>query len=109
MSYSHSVGAADSHYLAHLIHQYNLHLIVTYTRHFREKSGYYYETCMKTGIPICEAFVAAADGDFATAVDLIHPVRYDIINIGGSGAQVRTPLVGTVDLLTLFSTCFDIQ
>ncbi|XP_072015550.1 tetratricopeptide repeat protein 38-like [Amphiura filiformis] len=53
----------------------------------RDKSGYYYQTCMKTGLPICEAFVAAADGDFATAVDLIHPVRYDIINIGGSNAQ----------------------
>ena len=50
--------------------------------------GWYYQTCSKVGIPICEALVAASDGDFAKAVDFIQPVRYDIINIGGSGSQV---------------------
>ena len=54
----------------------------------RDKAGYYYQTCDKIGLPVCEAMVAAADGDFAKAVDLIYPVRYDIIRIGGSGAQV---------------------
>ena len=40
------------------------------------------------GRPLCKAFVAYKDGDYATAVDLLNPLRYRIITIGGSHAQV---------------------
>ena len=42
----------------------------------------------EVGLPICEAFVAYNDGDYARAVDIMCPVRYKIIKIGGSHAQV---------------------
>ena len=38
--------------------------------------------------PICEAFVAYNDGDYARVVDIMCPVRYKIVKIGGSHAQV---------------------
>nr|XP_006813084.1 PREDICTED: tetratricopeptide repeat protein 38-like [Saccoglossus kowalevskii] len=41
----------------------------------------------KIGITICEAVQAYSDGDFAKAVDIFLPVRYKVVNIGGSNAQ----------------------
>ena len=32
--------------------------------------------------------MAYNDGDFAAAVDLFAPIRYKVVNIGGSHAQV---------------------
>ncbi|XP_072015549.1 tetratricopeptide repeat protein 38-like [Amphiura filiformis] len=49
----------------------------------QHKSGVFQDV----GLPLCEAFVAADDGDYAKAVDLLHPVRYKVVNIGGSHAQ----------------------
>ena len=40
------------------------------------------------GLPICEAFVAYDEQDFAKAVDILYPKRYNIWKIGGSNAQV---------------------
>ena len=44
----------------------------------------------RVGLSLCEAFVAYDDGDYAKAVDLLTPLKYDILSIGGSNAQVRT-------------------
>ncbi|XP_071101465.1 tetratricopeptide repeat protein 38-like [Haliotis cracherodii] len=41
----------------------------------------------EVGETLCEAFVAYNNGDYAKAVDLLKPIRYKIINIGGSHAQ----------------------
>ncbi|XP_067666237.1 tetratricopeptide repeat protein 38-like isoform X2 [Haliotis asinina] len=41
----------------------------------------------EVGLTLCEAFVAYKDDDFAKAVDLLKPIRYNIIKIGGSHAQ----------------------
>nr|XP_022345832.1 tetratricopeptide repeat protein 38-like [Crassostrea virginica] len=41
----------------------------------------------EVGVPLCDALVAYDAGDFATAVSLVNPLRYKIINIGGSHAQ----------------------
>ncbi|WAR07478.1 TTC38-like protein [Mya arenaria] len=41
----------------------------------------------EVGLPICEAFVAYNDGDYAKAVDLMYPIRYQVWKIGGSNAQ----------------------
>ncbi|GAB6023804.1 Tetratricopeptide repeat protein 38, variant 3 [Chamberlinius hualienensis] len=40
------------------------------------------------GYTVCEAFVAYDSGDYEKVVNLLQPVRYQIINIGGSHAQV---------------------
>ncbi len=37
---------------------------------------------------MCEAFIAYDDGDFAKATDLLYPIRYKVVTIGGSNAQV---------------------
>lgn len=42
----------------------------------------------EVGVPLCEALVAYDAGDFAKAVSLVQPIRYKIITIGGSHAQV---------------------
>lgn len=42
----------------------------------------------KVALTLCEALVAYDDGDYAKAVDLMWPIKYDIITIGGSEAQV---------------------
>ena len=39
------------------------------------------------GIPLCEALLAHRRGDYAVAVDLLLPIRYGIVRIGGSHAQ----------------------
>ena len=39
------------------------------------------------GLPICEALVACRSGDYAQAVDLLLPIRYQIRRLGGSHAQ----------------------
>ena len=39
------------------------------------------------GLPLCEATLAYRQGDYARVVDLLMPVRYDILKIGGSHAQ----------------------
>ncbi|XP_019622833.1 PREDICTED: tetratricopeptide repeat protein 38-like [Branchiostoma belcheri] len=41
----------------------------------------------KVGVAMCEAFLAYDEGDFARAVDLLAPVRYQVVTIGGSNAQ----------------------
>ena len=46
------------------------------------------QICQDVGLPMCEAFVAFDDGDYARATDLLMPVRYDIWKVGGSNAQV---------------------
>jgi hypothetical protein len=42
----------------------------------------------EVGVALCEALVAYDSGDFASAVSLVNPIRYKIITIGGSHAQV---------------------
>lgn len=43
----------------------------------------------EVGVPLCEALVAYDSGDFAKAVSLVNPIRYKILTIGGSHAQVK--------------------
>ncbi|XP_013384664.1 tetratricopeptide repeat protein 38 isoform X2 [Lingula anatina] len=41
----------------------------------------------EVGLPLCEAFEAYDSGDFARAVNLLNPLRYKVLSIGGSNAQ----------------------
>ena len=54
------------------------------------------------GETICKALVAYHDGDFASAVNLLHHIRYRLFAIGGSHAQVTTIIpVWMVFIVTL--------
>ena len=55
---------------------------------FREGRGTQHDIFKDVGQQLCEAFVAYNDGDFAKATDLLLPIRYKIVTIGGSNAQV---------------------
>ncbi|XP_029455900.1 tetratricopeptide repeat protein 38 [Rhinatrema bivittatum] len=39
------------------------------------------------GLPLCQALVEFEDGNYSKAVELLYPVRYQILQIGGSNAQ----------------------
>lgn len=40
------------------------------------------------GLPLCQAFVEAENGNPDRALELLLPIRYRIVQIGGSNAQV---------------------
>ncbi|CAH1251951.1 TTC38 [Branchiostoma lanceolatum] len=52
-----------------------------------EHQGTQSDIAKKVGVAMCEAFLAYDEGDFAKAVDLLTPVRYQVVTIGGSNAQ----------------------
>ncbi|XP_074533688.1 tetratricopeptide repeat protein 38 [Halichoeres trimaculatus] len=39
------------------------------------------------GLPMCQAMVEYDQGNYNQAVELLYPLRYDVLNIGGSDAQ----------------------
>uniref|UniRef100_A0A7M4FRE6 Tetratricopeptide repeat protein 38-like n=1 Tax=Crocodylus porosus TaxID=8502 RepID=A0A7M4FRE6_CROPO len=39
------------------------------------------------GLPLCQAFVEFDNGNYDKAVELLYPIRYQILQIGGSNAQ----------------------
>lgn len=41
----------------------------------------------KVGLAICEAIIAYDEGDFAKTVRLLLPLKYDMVDIGGSDTQ----------------------
>ena len=51
--------------------------------------GTNHKVTKEVGLPLCEAFQAYNSGQFEAAVDLLAPLRYSIVTIGGSNAQVR--------------------
>lgn len=40
-------------------------------------------------VPIIEAFQAYENGDYDKAVEIMKPLKYEIIKVGGSHAQVE--------------------
>lgn len=53
----------------------------------KSSKGSNHRVTEKVALTLCEALVAYDDGDYAKAVDLMWPIKYDIITIGGSEAQ----------------------
>lgn len=43
--------------------------------------------CKEVGVALCEAFVLYDQGKFDEALELLYPIRYKILRIGGSNAQ----------------------
>ncbi|XP_078579327.1 tetratricopeptide repeat protein 38-like [Branchiostoma floridae x Branchiostoma japonicum] len=59
-------------------------------RSFVSEEGTQSAVAKKVGVPVCEALVAYDEGDYARAVELMAPVRYQVHvgSIGGSKAQL---------------------
>lgn len=49
--------------------------------------NYQHQHFQELGLPICQAVVEFANGNYSQTVDLLHPVRYQIQRVGGSNAQ----------------------
>lgn len=54
------------------------------TNYLEEDNG---QATKTIGLPLCEALLAYDSGDYDEAVRLLLPIRYNIVNIGGSNAQ----------------------
>ena len=44
------------------------------------------------GLPLCQALVEAQSGNPDGVVELLQPIRYRLVQIGGSNAQVSQQL-----------------
>ncbi|KAK2158222.1 hypothetical protein LSH36_174g01076 [Paralvinella palmiformis] len=92
-----------SHINDHLLAFNDAHLMMAYIGAKKKEAAAtcltslreYAEKCLGTnrtitkdvGIRMCEALVAYDDDRYADAVDVLHPVRYKLVKIGGSNAQ----------------------
>lgn len=58
---------------------------------FRREPGdnYQYQTAQTIGIPMCQALMEYDQGNYSRAFELLYPLRYRMVEIGGSDAQVR--------------------
>ncbi|XP_077990706.1 tetratricopeptide repeat protein 38-like [Glandiceps talaboti] len=52
-----------------------------------DRSNTHINVYKDVGMPMLQAFKAYNIGDYGTAVDLLYPVRYNIVGLGGSNAQ----------------------
>ncbi|XP_022810645.1 tetratricopeptide repeat protein 38-like, partial [Stylophora pistillata] len=61
-----------------------LNLLMSLSDYVRDGSGTNCEVSREIGLALCEAF---EQGNFHRAVDILKPLRCDVVNIGGSNAQ----------------------
>lgn len=64
-----------------------LKLMTSLRDYVRDGSGTNCEVSREVGLAICEAFEQVDKGNFDKAVEMLKPLRYKIVNIGGSNAQ----------------------
>uniref|UniRef100_A0A667ZGN1 Tetratricopeptide repeat protein 38 n=1 Tax=Myripristis murdjan TaxID=586833 RepID=A0A667ZGN1_9TELE len=50
------------------------------------------------GIPMCQAMMEYDRGNYSQAVELLHPLRYRVKEIGGSDAQVRYSFILMIEM-----------
>ncbi|PVD31803.1 hypothetical protein C0Q70_07221 [Pomacea canaliculata] len=63
------------------------YFINSFEEFVRDGAGCQHDVAGGVGQTLCQAFVSYSAGDFASVVDLLYPIRYQIISIGGSHAQ----------------------
>ncbi|XP_078355848.1 tetratricopeptide repeat protein 38-like [Oculina patagonica] len=64
-----------------------LKLMASLRDYVRDGSGTNCDVSREVGLAICEAFEQADKGNFDNAVEILKPLRYKIVKIGGSNAQ----------------------
>lgn len=65
----------------------------------------------EVGIPLCEGILAFENGEYQKAVETLYPIRYEVIKIGGSHAQVprkHTILLCLIETTVVFLMVFKI-
>jgi tetratricopeptide (TPR) repeat protein len=86
------------HTPTYLFNQMHVALGLTGARHFEWALAYLEDLRTRVrperpgvlgevGVPLVEGLIAYAKGDYATAVERLHPIKDRIVNIGGSHAQ----------------------
>lgn len=46
------------------------------------------------GVPMCQAMMEYNQGNYSRAMELLYPLRYRVVCVGGSDAQVRATEMG---------------
>lgn len=64
-----------------------LKLLASLREFVRDGAGTNCEVSKEVGLALCEAFEQADKGNFDNAVEILKPIRYKIVKIGGSNAQ----------------------
>ncbi|XP_022807218.1 tetratricopeptide repeat protein 38-like [Stylophora pistillata] len=80
-----------------------LNLLMSLRDYVRNGSGTNCEVSREVGLALCEAFEQADKGNFDRAVDILNPLRYDVVDIGASNAQVRVFYCNSLSLIS--ATC----
>nr|XP_057920111.1 tetratricopeptide repeat protein 38-like isoform X2 [Doryrhamphus excisus] len=50
-------------------------------------SNYNHELAGSVGMPLCQALMEYQGGNYSETVELMYPIRYRIVELGGSNAQ----------------------
>ena len=53
------------------------------------------------GVPMCQAMMQYDQGNYNRAVELLYPLRYRMVDIGGSDAQVKSPEMAVMGKMKL--------
>ena len=88
---THLLSFVDAHYMMALAgarrHAASQRMLDSLRRFASGGSSTTARVTADVGYAICEAVCAYRAGDFGRTVDLLHPIRYRLISIGGSHAQ----------------------
>lgn len=52
--------------------------------------NYQYQTAQTVGVAMCQALMEYDQGNYNRAFELLYPLRYRMVDIGGSDAQVKS-------------------
>ena len=47
------------------------------------------------GVPMCQAMMEYNQGNYSRSVELLYPLRYRMVGVGGSDAQVKHTELGS--------------
>lgn len=67
---------------------YNNCLVLYVNLHREPGDNQQHQVAGSVAIPMCQAMMAYDQGNYSQAVDLLYPLRYRVVDIGGSDAQV---------------------
>lgn len=89
--HDHKLAFADAHYMMALAADGRLEaaeaMIDSMKTHGEASEGMVSTIYGEIGAPLCAALLAYSRGEFGRAVELLHPLRYDLRYLGGSVSQ----------------------
>lgn len=82
--------------------------ITTTCCHREPGDNHQHQLAQSVGVPMCQAMVEYNQCNYSQAVELLYPLRYRIVEIGGSDAQVSFTEMPQPTCSSLLH-CFNIQ